>query len=297
MDYEHFPLGVPENSPCDLRFQLTEVFSVFLGEKIITVRRLEGKRHNYSSILYNKNVTVPIILSQLLLTYENHVCGISPGKHVLVNSCGKGFDNCLIVNCIYCRKFFHAIENCADLTASEIKVVALKTNVSMVYECMQCKNNGLTCCAETMGVSKNNLDMIKDSVAKIDTSTVNLDSTRREVSELKKSIDDQIPSIQGAAAANTIGPIIVTLNSPEDAHLILKNRKRIDPRYIVALDKTKMQQAEYKKTKSELVQRISDGEVDLMIRFVTNIPTVVKKPTTSSVQCNDMPGQSNQPKE
>ncbi|KAJ8667842.1 hypothetical protein QAD02_009505 [Eretmocerus hayati] len=293
----------------------------------------------------------------------------------LCNTCGKGFDNCLIVNCIYCRKFFHATEKCADLTASEIKVVALKTKVSMVYKCMECKDNGPACCSETIGVIKSDLDIIKESVAKIDTLTVNLDSTRREVSELKKSIDDQIPSIQGdivqlkndmvavqnqmksdnasvsetiyhevqeritkskniilfkvpevpnilqeiqqvqeilkdtpvntsniqahrigAPAANTTRPIIVTLNSPQDAHLILKNKKRIDQRYIVALDKTKMQQAQYKQAKSELVQRMSDGEEDLMIRFVNNIPTVVKKPTNSSVQHNDMPGQFSQAK-
>ncbi|KAJ8671320.1 hypothetical protein QAD02_002579 [Eretmocerus hayati] len=80
----------------------------------------------------------------------------------------------------------------------------------------------------------------------------------------------------GTPAANTARPMIVTLNSPQDAHLVLKNKMQIDKIFIVGLDKTKMQQAQYKRAKSEMDQRLSAGEKDLIIRFVNDIPTVVK---------------------
>ncbi|KAJ8672285.1 hypothetical protein QAD02_003544 [Eretmocerus hayati] len=101
---------------------------------------------------------------------------------------------------------------------------------------------------------------------------------------------------RGAPAADTVIPIIVTSNSPQGAHLIPENKERIDQRYNVLLEKTKMQQAQYKKAKSELVQRMSEGEVDLMMRSADDIATGVKKPTTLSLQNDDMAGPSNQAK-
>lgn len=68
-------------------------------------------------------------------------------------------------------------------------------------------------------------------------------------------------------------PIKITLDSPQDAKNILKNRSKV--RNKIKCDETPLQQEHLKKIRAELKNRTEKGESDLTIKYVKGIPTIV----------------------
>ena len=76
-------------------------------------------------------------------------------------------------------------------------------------------------------------------------------------------------------------PIKVILDSPIEVNFIFKNRNKL-PNNRIKLDYTPLQQKHMTKIYKELEDRKNNGEIDLTLKFVHNIPKIVKlesKPT------------------
>ncbi|KAJ8676799.1 hypothetical protein QAD02_012586 [Eretmocerus hayati] len=74
---------------------------------------------------------------------------------------------------------------------------------------------------------------------------------------------------------NKIRPTVVTFSNNQDPHLNMKNREKIPGKTIIGFDKTKSQQAQYKKVSASLKTRLNNGEKDLTIRYIKGTPTIV----------------------
>ncbi|KAJ8670946.1 hypothetical protein QAD02_002205 [Eretmocerus hayati] len=204
---------------------------------------------------------------------------------------GKHF----MISCICCNEIFHATEECADPTASEIKVAELKKSLDFNSSALTVKNlaNSLVCNLESLNKSftkdianlKSELKTIRESCATIDTLCEKIDSAQHDIVNLKSAVDT-IPKLQQDIANinaelersntaqnwqsseyNKIRPIVVTFSNNQDPHLVMKNRKKIPGKTIIGSDKTKSQQAHYKEVSASLKTRLDNGEKDLTIRI------------------------------
>lgn len=75
-------------------------------------------------------------------------------------------------------------------------------------------------------------------------------------------------------------PIKVFLSNKESALKAIKNKRKLNEQHkdiYVSLDQTAMQREYYKKIRSELVSRKGDGESDLFIKYINNMPTIAKR--------------------
>ena len=70
-------------------------------------------------------------------------------------------------------------------------------------------------------------------------------------------------------------PLKVVLDSPSDATLILKNRKKFEPENKIKPDWTPIQQQYVRNVYQELQTRTENGETDLGIIYRNNIPKIV----------------------
>ncbi|KAJ8685603.1 hypothetical protein QAD02_021396 [Eretmocerus hayati] len=80
----------------------------------------------------------------------------------------------------------------------------------------------------------------------------------------------------GNPSSNHLRPIAVTFSNSQDPHLVMRNRNKIPGRVIVGFDKTKNQQAQYKEVAAKLKTRLDSGETALSIRYIKEVPTIVK---------------------
>ncbi|KAJ8665615.1 hypothetical protein QAD02_007277 [Eretmocerus hayati] len=104
-------------------------------------------------------------------------------------------------------------------------------------------------------------------------------------SELAKRILKDIPVSTsnittkriGQAKEGAVRPLIITMNSTSDAHLVIKNKNKLDKKIKVSLDKTKSQREQYTAVVDELKKKLDEGESDLVVRYINNKPTVTKR--------------------
>ena len=64
---------------------------------------------------------------------------------ILCNICDAPITNAYLVTCVCCMKMFHAAtksQNCAQITASEEKLIFLRNSTRMVYRCLKCTTEG-----------------------------------------------------------------------------------------------------------------------------------------------------------
>ncbi|KAB0790482.1 hypothetical protein PPYR_15120 [Photinus pyralis] len=89
-----------------------------------------------------------------------------------------------------------------------------------------------------------------------------------------------------AAMKDKVRPIKVVLNSRDDAVLLLKNKAKL-PRngklYITA-DETLMQREFLKSVRLTLHNRIQNGESNLTIKYIRNVPTIVSSKNATPAQ-------------
>ncbi|KAJ8671954.1 hypothetical protein QAD02_003213 [Eretmocerus hayati] len=159
-------------------------------------------------------------------------------------ACNESFDGKqLIVACIVCTELYHATNKCADLTASEIKVIELKKKPKLQFKCANCEKSGklsfgdhlanvknsleeqfdnLKCNLESLNKSfskdisviKNDLKNIKESCATIDSLGEKVDTAQEDIVNLKASVNC-IPKIQ-----DEIDSIKATLADPNSSQLV-----------------------------------------------------------------------------
>ena len=77
----------------------------------------------------------------------------------------------------------------------------------------------------------------------------------------------------------------IILDTPADAKLIFKNRNKL-PNHRIKLDYTPMQQKHLHNMYSELQDRKNNGESDIALKFIKNVPTIIKLKTNKSVSPN-----------
>lgn len=84
----------------------------------------------------------------------------------------------------------------------------------------------------------------------------------------------------GKYDSNKARPLKVVLANKEEAMKILKNKQKIiaeNPNIRIYSDQTKKQREYYKATKAKLEAIIANGDESKTIKFINNIPTIVKK--------------------
>lgn len=84
----------------------------------------------------------------------------------------------------------------------------------------------------------------------------------------------------GRVAGDKVRPLKITLQSEAQVKAVLGNVKKLrdNDSYTnvrVSLDRTPMQQQRYRIVKTQLAERLANGERDLRIRFVSGVPTIV----------------------
>lgn len=265
-----------------------------------------------------------------------------------------------VVPCICCNKLYHGTTECAQLSATEIRVIQLKNQV-MVFKCKTCQDNGNTSLRELQV----DIEQIKTACDQITPMAVNINNIEKDIKELKAETA-QIPQIQNKLKTlesnvnilsnknqnsrfidervihevqsrlekskniiiyniddsinntdlpnkvqdilknipiNTLDikttrigksdnnnssgnsstkprPVVVTLKSHQDVMLVLRNKDNLDKIYKVNSDKTKLQQLQLHQAYAELTSRTEAGETDLIVKFINNVPSVIKKPGT-----------------
>ena len=101
------------------------------------------------------------------------------------------------VKCVSCSSYFHADtkkNNCAEITASEEKVIILKSTPKLLYRCNECTISSK--------VNDGFIDMMKkfnESVLQLNTATENLNKYNDELKIIKDEqvkISSQLPEIQ-----------------------------------------------------------------------------------------------------
>lgn len=76
-------------------------------------------------------------------------------------------------------------------------------------------------------------------------------------------------------------PLKLTFKRVEMAKLVLRKspilKKTKFSKIILSSDKTRLQQQYYRNLKNELTERINNGENNIMIKYINNIPNIVEK--------------------
>ncbi|KAJ8673901.1 hypothetical protein QAD02_005163 [Eretmocerus hayati] len=179
-------------------------------------------------------------------------------------ACNESFDGKqLIVACIVCTELYHATNKCADLTASEIKVIELKEKPKLQFKCANCEKleklsfgdystdvknsleeqfDNLKCNLESLNksfakdisVMKNNLKNIKESCATIDSLCEKVDTAQEDIVNHKASVNctpkiqEKIDSIEAALAdPNSSQPVAGTLNSDNMEGIVQEAHERL----------------------------------------------------------------------
>ena len=118
--------------------------------------------------------------------------------------CKEGFGNSdVIATCCVCNGLFHSNEsaqNCASTTATEIRVIKLKSKPLMVYRCENCAKNGgqnklLVEAFMELKDEVNQLSSLKDTLEKI--SNITIPEMKQDISSLKsihKNLKDEFDS-------------------------------------------------------------------------------------------------------
>lgn len=102
--------------------------------------------------------------------------------------------------------------------------------------------------------------------------------------EVISSVDASIPL--GNIACHRVGkyspekkrPIKVILENPEDAFKVIKQKSKLAGDIYIKTDMTKLQRDYLLKVTTQLKERQSAGEADIIIKYVRGVPTIVKKP-------------------
>ncbi|CAI6350731.1 unnamed protein product [Macrosiphum euphorbiae] len=108
------------------------------------------------------------------------------------------------------------------------------------------------------------------------------------IAESTNSVPVPIKVIRiGRYQSNKPRPLIITFGSVSDAFNIMKNKTKLLSRYpMISLssDRTQYQRDHMKKLREELASRISKGEIDLTIKFIRGVPTIIQKSIINNVQ-------------
>ena len=154
--------------------------------------------------------------------------------------CEQGIaENQLPISCIFCIKFFHADKelNCAEISPTEIKVVALtKVVPKLLYKCKQCStksdsnlnisNGRLENLLENLNKSISNFNKTVLTIQKIDEKIINIESAQNKlVKETLPSIIDRLTKLENKNINKTnnqpIGNVNNDLSSVDFQHKIL----------------------------------------------------------------------------
>lgn len=117
----------------------------------------------------------------------------------------------------------------------------------------------------------------------------NIDTNKvRDILKLLE-IDIDIGAVKlrrlGKIEENKRRPIKITLSSKEDSLKAVRQKKKLrdlEEKVFISLDLTPMQRDYYKKIKGELDERINNGEEDIFIKYMNNIPMIAKKVSTEA---------------
>ncbi|KAJ8672195.1 hypothetical protein QAD02_003454 [Eretmocerus hayati] len=148
-------------------------------------------------------------------------------------TCNGSFDGKqIIVACIVCTELSHATNKCADLTASDIKVIELKKKPKLQFKCANCEKSGKLL-FDISGM-KNDLKNIKESCATIDSLCEKVDTAQEDLVNLKASVN-YIPQIQrridrikaALADPNSSQLVTGTLNSASIEGIVQEARERL----------------------------------------------------------------------
>lgn len=121
--------------------------------------------------------------------------------------------------------------------------------------------------------TKNKQEQVREDT---DTITNILDNISKDVT-VKKTFR------LGKFSVDKNRPIKVILSNPEQAMIILKNKNKLAiPGIYIYNDQTKMQRNYYLSIKEKLKERTERGETDIRIKYVNNIPTIIKDDKNNS---------------
>jgi len=125
-------------------------------------------------------------------------------------------------------------------------------------------------------------------------SDVRIAHDRDQVNNILATIADSTNSIPlpikviriGRYQSNKPRPLIITFGSISEAFNIMKNKTKLLSRYptvSLSSDRTQYQRDHMKKLREELASRISNGDLDLTIKFIRGVPTIIKKSIINNV--------------
>ena len=258
----------------------------------------------------------------------------------------------LYVKCVSCSSYLHADtknKNCAEITASEEKVIILKTTPKLLHRCSECTINNKATTGLTEMMSKFN-----DAVVQLNSATENLNKFTSELKNIKDEqnnilsklpiIEDRLTVLENKPSSSStcvqeviaeinlqkikeknvmifnlhdhndiqkdleyikkfltnynvniknltikrIGifskdkkrPIKLFFKTRYEAFNLLKKSKIIATntkhKIFITNDKTIAQQQYEKEIRSQLKQRIDNGENNLKIKYINSIPKIIE---------------------
>lgn len=209
--------------------------------------------------------------------------------------------------------------DCHGLSPTEVRVLELKTLPrTMTFMCPDCKNsmtqlplimkklNELTEEVKQLRVRQSMLateSAIQEMTERANRSAnliiYDVPESTSDVPDVRKEDDKRACSSVIGTITNKINcngiktfrlgapksqprPLKVILRTKSDAVEVLRNRHRLSRPSSVKADLTPMQREYLKHLREELEKRISEGEIDLTIKYVRGQPTIVKTQARAS---------------
>ncbi|KAJ8666229.1 hypothetical protein QAD02_007891 [Eretmocerus hayati] len=192
-------------------------------------------------------------------------------------TCLQSFNNQLIASCVVCNELHHADPECAGLLSQKLCSISSLTNGRTIQEIQKCISRSKNLLL--LNVTDTNY-MTKDQTTVMDIlghTSVNMDNMK------VLRVGNQVGSEPR--------PLLITLTQ-QDVMRLLKNKNRTGKNYLVADDRTRLQQNQYKNAANRLLKRTQGGERNLMIRYINNSPTVIKLPELKFPNNNVFPSTS-----
>lgn len=128
---------------------------------------------------------------------------------------------------------------------------------------------------------------------KIDNAEERIELQKKSVVNIIKSVNKDVPTENikiyrlGKYNQDKVRPIKVTFSSKADALQVLryKNKLPTDTGRYIKYDQTALQREYLKKVLAEMEGRKAKGEVNLKIKYINQIPKIIKVPDTKDKTC------------
>lgn len=215
------------------------------------------------------------------------------------------------VKCDCCKIFL--CSECAGLSATESRVLDLKTSRVLTFMCPECRDklNQLPTLINLITELKEEIrslkrDRVQTNIERTieewqermnraknvilfgvpESTSASVEQRKKEDSDGVAQVLSVIPDCERPIAIIRLGkpqsghttprPLKLVMSGKQKAIHILKNKSKLPASTSVKSDLTPCQRNHLKKLREELADRLGNGEADITIKYVNNYPKIVK---------------------